>query len=291
LPRLRIITDDEWTRAHARLSTARASYIKATGGLVFGRPVNSFASPYLLTGLARCSVCGASFVVLTRDFKSERRPFYACSYHHHRGAVVCPNGLPAEMQATNREVLTSIGSRLSRRTVVEQAIEMALADLAPRRDARAAEQEALTARLRQLEAELERLTAAVAAGGELPTLLAALKEREGQRAECRRQLETLGHGVRPLDLKRVERQIRERLRDATRLLERQVGPARGVLRELLAVMIAFTPHIAAERRWYEFAGQLSLGGLLAGEVPQAMVTPAGFEPAISTLKGSRPGPG
>ena len=26
-------------------------------------------------------------------------------------------------------------------------------------------------------------------------------------------------------------------------------------------------------------------------VPKALVTPAGFEPAISTLKGSRPGPG
>jgi hypothetical protein len=33
-------------------------------------------------------------------------------------------------------------------------------------------------------------------------------------------------------------------------------------------------------------------GLLPGEIsPPYMVTPAGFEPAISTLKGSRPGPG
>ncbi len=36
----------------------------------------------------------------------------------------------------------------------------------------------------------------------------------------------------------------------------------------------------------------TLWGLLAGIVSSdMMVTPAGFEPAISTLKGSRPGPG
>jgi predicted nuclease with TOPRIM domain len=125
---------------------------------------------------------------------------------------------------------------------------MVLADLAPQRDARAVEQEALTTRLRQLEAEMERLTAAVAEGGELPTLLAALKGREGQRVECRRRLEALGEGVHPLDLRRAERRIRERLRDATRLLERQLGPARGVLRELLSDRIAFTPHVESERR-------------------------------------------
>jgi hypothetical protein len=33
--------------------------------------------------------------------------------------------------------------------------------------------------------------------------------------------------------------------------------------------------VGPEQRRYEFAGRISLGGLLAGEVPQAMVTPAG----------------
>jgi hypothetical protein len=45
-------------------------------------------------------------------------------------------------------------------------------------------------------------------------------------------------------------------------------------------------------RYYEFEGPATLGKLFAGIVlPKSVVTPAGFEPAISTLKGSRPGPG
>ena len=40
------------------------------------------------------------------------------------------------------------------------------------------------------------------------------------------------------------------------------------------------------------AGEATRRRLLAGSLSaKAMVTPAGFEPAISTLKGSRPGPG
>jgi hypothetical protein len=41
---------------------------------------------------------------------------------------------------------------------------------------------------------------------------------------------------------------------------------------------------------YRFVGEGVLAPLLSG-VLRRMVTPAGFEPAISTLKGSRPWPG
>ena len=78
--------------------------------------------------------------------------------------------------------------------------------------------------------------------------------------ECRRRLEALGEGVHPLDLRRAERRIRERLRDATRLLERQVGPARGVLRELLADRIAFTPHVEASAAGMNSPAGSPLGG-------------------------------
>ena len=46
------------------------------------------------------------------------------------------------------------------------------------------------------------------------------------------------------------------------------------------------------RRGYRFTGTVTYDRLLPAELSRAyMVTPAGFEPAISTLKGSRPWPG
>ena len=167
-----------------------------------------------------------------------------------------------------------------------------MADLEPRAEAWDAEQETLRARMRQLDTERERLTAAIVQGGDLPTLVQALKEREQQRAQCRQRLDALARHPQPIAPRQLEQIIRGRLRDCGGLLERQGGTTRQILRDLLGgERITFTPHLGPEQRWYEFAGRMSLGGLLAGEVPQAMVTPAGFEPAISTLKGSRPWPG
>jgi hypothetical protein len=57
-PDLRIVDEDVWTAAHARLATVRAVYLTATGGQPFGRPMLGDASKYLLTNLALCG-CAA----------------------------------------------------------------------------------------------------------------------------------------------------------------------------------------------------------------------------------------
>lgn len=170
---------------------------------------------------------------------------------------------------------------------------MVLADLRPSQEAQEAERAALVATLRRLEGEQARLIAAVAEGaGEAPALVAAIREREQRRAEVQRRIDVLEQRVEPLDLRRAERQVWERVRAWRAVLARQSAQARGVLQQLLdGQRIVFTPREDPGRRWYDFAGQAGLGGLLAGEVSQAGVTPAGFEPAISTLKGSRPWPG
>ena len=74
------------------------------------------------------------------------------------------------------------------------------------------------------------------------------------------------------------------------MLRREVPETREILRNLIVGRIVYTPR--QEARVYEFSGRRSFGRILAGNTsPVSVVTPAGFEPAISTLKGSRPWPG
>jgi site-specific DNA recombinase len=63
VPELRIVTDEEWTAAHARLSAARSIYLAGTGGRAFGRPALHTPSKYLLTNLASCAKCGGPMKV------------------------------------------------------------------------------------------------------------------------------------------------------------------------------------------------------------------------------------
>lgn len=86
--------------------------------------------------------------------------------------------------------------------------------------------------------------------------------------------------------------MRQALTDWQGLLRHAVPEARRALKALLAGRVVFSPQEDAQRRYYAFEGPGTVRRIIAGLVgAKGMVTPAGFEPAISTLKGSRPGPG
>ena len=250
-------------------------------------------SKYLLTGFAQCAICGGSLMARSRDYGSTRKFGYLCGYHHQRGRTVCVNGLEAPMEATDHAVLASIERDLLRPEIVERAIEFAIDELRPDSDdSRRAD---ILAEIHRLDSELARLTAAIASGGDLPALLAAVKERQDRRERRERwermliELDAMSRIGRS-ELSCLEREIRHRLADWRAMLRREVPEARELLRNLIVGRIAFTPR--PETRVYEFSGRGSFGRVLAGTTsPVSVVTPAGFEPAISTLKGSRPGPG
>jgi hypothetical protein len=228
----------------------------------------------------------------SRDYGSRRRYGYLCGYHHQRGRTVCVNGLEAPMDTTDRAVLGSVEQDLLRSEIVERAIELAIDQMRPDGDTLNQRRTAILAEMSRLDKELSHLTSAVASGGDLPVLLAALKERQAARKRCERALLELDATARigQRDLLRLEGEIRHRLADWRAMLRREVPEAREILRNLIVGRIVFTPR--PETRLYEFSGRGSLGRLLAGTAsPVSVVTPAGFEPAISTLKGSRPGPG
>ena len=249
-------------------------------------------SKYLLTGFVQCAVCGGSLMARSRDYGSTRKFGYLCGYHHQRGRTVCVNGLEAPMEATDHAVLASIERDLLRREVVERAIEFAIDELRPGGDPAERRRDEVLSEMRRLDGELSRLTAAVASGGDLPALLAALKERQAQRECCEQALVELDATARigRHEIPRLEREIRHRLADWRAMLRREIPEAREILRNLVVGRIVFKPR--PEARVYEFSGRGSFGRLLAGTTsPVSVVTPAGFEPAISTLKGSRPGPG
>ena len=92
------------------------------------------------------------------------------------------------------------------------------------------------------------------------------------------------------DATRIERDLRKRLCEWRGLLRRQTPTARQMLARLLDGRIAWTPRKA--EGLYEFAGRARFDdALLSGiVVTEGLASPAGFEPAVSTLKGSRAGP-
>ena len=282
VPDLRIVTDAAWKAAHDRLASARGVYLRGSNGHLWGRPASGLESKYLLTGLSRCGSCGGTMTVRSRSHGKRRAYFYACSSFHHRGRAVCANSLLLPLASGDDAVLDALEEQLLEPTIIEAAIAQAIqrADRAPQ-DAEAT-RAALRATQTRLDAEVGNLTAAVAIGGNLKGLVAALREREADRTRTQDALDALD---RPIVQARSAAEsravIRKKLDDWRGLLRDHAPKARQLVRKLIQGRIIFQPNPAAKTYTFEATGTIS--GFLAGIVcPQGVASPPGIEP------GSRP---
>jgi site-specific DNA recombinase len=225
-PDLRMIAEELWQAAHDRLRGSRETYIRATAGRLWGRPSNGIESKYLLTGMAACGRCGGALTARSRSHGRRRGLFYHCLTNVQRGRAVCDNNLVVPLKDADEAVLTTIEDDVLRPEVMAAALHEAVARLtAPHAD-REAVRERLRGARRRLEIELARLTEALVSGGDLPSLVAAVKEREAQRGRVERDLAELEQldEVRGLDVHRVEHALSTKLADWRGLLSRNVTP-------------------------------------------------------------------
>lgn len=266
-PHLRVVDDALWARAHRRLKAAAETYIRSTNGQIWGRPPTGLEAKYLLTGLTRCASCGSGFMthVMPGRRAASRYRYYVCTGYHNRGAAVCPNGLRVDMETANDAVLNVLRDHILQPDIVEGAIADALQMLRPSDEQIEAQRADLEGRLRSAEEEVARLAAAIAAGGPLASLLAATRERETQLAHLRQRLQALDsmREAGTIDLPRIEKDLRARLKDWRGLLSGQVAVSRQILVKLLDDRLTFTPQADA----YEFTGRVALGKLVSGLVP------------------------
>jgi site-specific DNA recombinase len=299
-PELRIIADDLWDRAHRRLALTRAIYTEAGSRAPLDRDANSRTwrpqrREYLLSGIAKCAECGGSLVAFTRDMKAGgRRILYGCNYHAKRGNTVCGNAVLIKQEKLDKVVLDAIAEALDER-LLERAVERAIAKLTQRRQAAPRRCAEVERELADVEARIQRgldaLLAGTAAADELRFRLASEKDRKAALAA---ELATLkdSRAGRAGPNEQVLKALRASARDIRAVLGRDIRRTRQILRRLLVGRLECRAFNEGGRIGYRFTGRGSYAELSpVVERRMSVVTPAGFEPAISTLKGSRPGPG
>lgn len=282
-PELRVVSDELWKAAHDRLDQTRRRYLRATDGKLHGKPANGADSKYLLTGLLQCGSCGGALVVVSKWLTHGRRRYaYACSTNRFRGKATCPNGVWLPMEQWDGWVLQLVREKLLDPDHLRQAVEAVLADLQPAEEELSRRRTDLAGRLEETEQALKRLTTAIAAGGELPGLLAAVREREGERAKLQRQLDALdGPRVTSADVEEFYRQVQDAVPQLKAALTGDVQLARQALQKLLPSRLIFREVRDGQRVGYQLAGSTPLARILNYlRGATRMVTPAGSEPAI-----------
>jgi hypothetical protein len=124
--------------------------------------------------------------------------------------------------------------------------------------------------------EGERLTDALASGGDLASLVAALRERETRKAVLQAELSRLTTAAPALDATQTRTALRARLADWRGLLRRQVPQARQILKKLLDGPVVFAPVREGIREGWRFVGFGKLSALLQGtEFAKFVASPTG----------------
>jgi hypothetical protein len=129
-PTLRLISDELWQAAHARLNASRAVYLTRNDGRPGRRPEAGVESKYRLSGFLRCEACGGNMVITTRTGeRGQPQVAYICATHRARpGSCPVRNGLLAD------DIHARVVELLAEEVFTPERPREAIVDIARQRD-------------------------------------------------------------------------------------------------------------------------------------------------------------
>ena len=257
-PELRVWPDALLARLDALLARPRR---KAWGA----------ATPkHLASSFLRCGVCGSSLVV--SGTKKRNNLSYVCDRHRMHGRSACRGiGYRAE-HAVDSALLRALAPFIDGE-VAERALGLlkdqleAQATGSGRESARARVQRDLDA----AERRAKNLADAIARGGEMDALLAALRQETSRIEGLKSDLGRLDHTAPvAVDASAILATARKRLAALSKLLRKGGVEARPVVAAVLGSdRLVVTPiEVKGSRRW-QLAGQISAGYLVSHVVKEA----------------------
>jgi site-specific DNA recombinase len=271
IPEQRIVSDELWASVLKRMALVNELY-----GLEERRPgllrARSVGSPYVFSGLLKCSLCGGSVTVVSGRWAGRHDVRYGCSLHYHRGRGQCVNSLLIARQSLEQQLLAGIQVQVLHPDVVAYTLkrfEERVLQAATRPTHEISD-------LRRREGDLERrvanLTRALA-DGYSPSIRADLATIESQLGNVREQLARALGTAATVQIRNTRRFVEERLANVRGILNAEPVTVRAELAKHVE-KITLTP----EGRIYVASGTWKLLGV--GSMDGARGTDNTMEPII-----------
>lgn len=173
IPELAIVDTTTWEAAQARRRTINAA------------PLTQRRGPKrLLSGLLKCGVCGASYIIVTKDH-------VACSAYRNKGT--CDNNRTMRMREIEQRVLTALRQRLLAPDAVATAVEAYRIERQRLSRERARDRSALELEISEVGRQIDRMIASIKDGVDPKLLVADLNNAHAKREALQRQLRLADH--------------------------------------------------------------------------------------------------
>ncbi len=284
-PELQIVSDELWRRVRERQDNLKATYgVREGGGILMPR---SATSPYLLSGILKCGVCGANLIIVSGYSSYGHYPKYGCSQHFNRGA--CSNAVTVRRDWIEERLLDELQNQVLKREAIEYVLDEFGAHVKGAFANLSNQMAQMRERKQKLEGELRRLAATAAETGPSAFLVEAIHEREQQLRDITDQLLAGGADSVDTNLSDIRSFIMQKMGDIRTLLAGDPAPARKELQKHVSEIRMIPqagdgmPHYVAEGRWNLLgSGKDPLAGDTTARQIR-VVAGAGFEPATFGL--------
>ena len=202
VPKLRIVPEELWISAQARITHVNAKLGAARLG---GMNRTAESRSYLFSGLLVCGECASRLVIVSGRGKRGYVE-YGCPSHRYRG--VCDNAVTIRQDRLEEQLLAALEQRLAKPQMIEYTLTRFQEELQKRLveiQRQTSGLEDIRRERRQLQTKAQRITDAIADAGHSPALLSRLGEVEAKIAEVDRHIER----CKPVDITTTVREIRD----------------------------------------------------------------------------------
>jgi len=172
-PDLRIVSDDLWARVQARKAQTKSHYLRGERGQLLSKPEAGTVAKYMLSGIARCGVCGSTMTFI--GGRTNRR--YYCLGRAHKGPTFCSNKGGVPMDILDKAV---IGVLLDELLSDRERLWSLIAEHDAKRQAKTIKRPDPTRAISKLQGEITKLVDALASGKGGASITAAIQERESK---------------------------------------------------------------------------------------------------------------
>lgn len=249
IPEQRIVSEELWTAVQARIEVVKHLYgeIGSKGGMQ-GRSVSS---PYLFSGLLKCSECGANISIVSGRWRGRDDVVYGCPQNTYRGETVCKNAVRVFRRPLEEKLLAGLEQQVLRPEVIEYTLAKFEDELLSAVDDLSGELDRMRRRKEELDREIVNLANFVASGDCSPGLRAGLVERELEIGEITAKLFDARPDSVHARLARIRSLVESRMKDLRRMLNSGIPLVRAELAKHIE-KITMTPdgeHFVASGKW------------------------------------------
>jgi site-specific DNA recombinase len=253
VPGQHIVSEEMWAAVRERMAVLQKVYGRNDKtGLMRARAVRS---PYIFSGLMKCSVCGANITVVSGRWRKRQDVVYGCPLNANRGNTVCSNNVRIRRNVLETQMLAGLQEKVLHPEVIEYTLQRFEETLTKQIVGLDSELEHMRRRKASLESQIRNLTDRVATGDPSPSIMAAIVDRERELSRVAdRLLESSPDSLR-IRLRGIRKFVETRMKDLRSLLNFDPVTIRSEIAKHVR-QIVLTP----DGRTYRAAGTWDLLG-------------------------------